>query len=317
MYCEKCGTKNDDDAQFCWKCGEKIPSVSGFDPGDDDTINWDLPCPPVPPVSEDGNKNKVMWIVSISVTAVIFLITAIVVWFLIKPGSGDGSEIVVNPNKTTVKEDQEEQIEKESVEEDTKPREEEPEEVADTEESSQNEVPVKTAEQGPYEESTSPAPKQTIAALCAGSPNLASLKEIPVISANATSTISQTKTNNNAMLLFDKKDDTTWQEGVPGYGINEAVSFSFDSHYKVKYIAFKLGNWKNDKYYYGNAKPKTMTLVFGDYTGQVTFTGERKIEWVEVDPSVNADSMRLEINDVYPGTNWEDTCITEVTVYGE
>ena len=56
----------------------------------------------------------------------------------------------------------------------------------------------------------------------------------------------------------------SWQEGVSGYGINESVSFSFDDLHKVKYIAFKLGNWKNDKYYYGNAKPKTINLVFGD-----------------------------------------------------
>ena len=150
-----------------------------------------------------------------------------------------------------------------------------------------------------------------------GSPDISLLKEVPVISANATSTISQTKTNNNAMLLFDKKDDTSWQEGVAGYGINESVSFSFDGLHKVKYIAFKLGNWKNDKYYYGNAKPKTVNLVFGDYSGQVTFTGERKVEWVEVSPSVNADSMRLELKDVYPGTSWEDTCISEITVYAE
>ena len=150
-----------------------------------------------------------------------------------------------------------------------------------------------------------------------GTPDVSLLKEVSVISANATSTISQTKTNNNAMLLFDKKDDTSWQEGVAGYGINESVSFSFDGIHKVKYIAFKLGNWKNDKYYYGNAKPKTVNLVFGDYSGQVTFTGERKVEWVEVSPSVNADSMRLELKDVYPGTSWEDTCISEVTVYAE
>ena len=84
-----------------------------------------------------------------------------------------------------------------------------------------------------------------------GTPDVSLLKEVSVISANATSTISQTKTNNNAMLLFDKKDDTSWQEGVSGYGINESVSFSFDDLHKVKYIAFKLGNWKNDNINYG------------------------------------------------------------------
>lgn len=324
MYCEKCGTKNDNDAQYCWKCGEKMSSDGSLQAGNDDTIVWDTPSLPNPSNTETG-KNKVMWIVSISVTAAIFLVTAVILWFLIRPESGDESEILVNPNKTTVKEAQK-QREQDETDRKTEKQEIEVYEKEETPEifPDNDKATVKTAEQGPYateqrsyEESSFQTTKKTTAALCAGSPDLASLREIPVIAANATSTISQAKTNNNAMLLFDKKDDTSWQEGVSGYGINESVSFSFDDHYKVKYIAFKLGNWKNDKYYFGNAKPKTMTLVFGDYTGQVTFTGERKIEWVEVEPSVNADSMRLEINDVYPGTNWEDTCITEVTVYGE
>ena len=51
-----------------------------------------------------------------------------------------------------------------------------------------------------------------------GTPDVSLLKEVSVISANATSTISQTKTNNNAMLLFDKKDDTSWQEACQAMG---------------------------------------------------------------------------------------------------
>lgn len=60
-----------------------------------------------------------------------------------------------------------------------------------------------------------------------------------------------------------------------------------------------------------------MTLVLGNYTGQITFRGNKKeIEWVEVNHLVNADSMRITIDDIYPGTSWEDTCITEIMVYG-
>lgn len=164
---------------------------------------------------------------------------------------------------------------------------------------------------------TEPTRGDTEAYLLSSGPSMANHIEIPVIAASATSTISQKDTNNHPMCMFDKRDDTSWQEGVNGYGINESVSFSFDRQWNVKYIAFKLGNWKNDKYYYGNAKPKTMTLTFGDYSGQVTFTGARAIEWVEVNYPVTADSMRITINDVYPGTSWEDTCITEITVYGQ
>lgn len=166
-------------------------------------------------------------------------------------------------------------------------------------------------------QTNTPTPEPTQASLMTADPDLGSYYRVPVIAANASSTITQQGTNNSPMLLFDGLDDTTWQEGVNGYGINENVAFSFDSAANVKYIGFKLGNWKNDKYYFGNAKPKTMTLTFGDYSGQVTFTGERRVEWVEVNNVVNADSMRITINDVYPGTSWEDTCITEIMVYAE
>lgn len=162
-----------------------------------------------------------------------------------------------------------------------------------------------------------PVPEETKASLITDEPNVSKLHKANVIAANASSTISQEGTSNSPILLFDGKDATNWQEGVDGYGISETISFSFDDFYKVKYIGFKLGNWKTDRYYVGNAKPKTMTLAFGDYVGPVTFTGERKVEWVEVNNAVKANSMRVTIDDVYPGTQWEDTCITEIMVYGE
>ena len=162
-----------------------------------------------------------------------------------------------------------------------------------------------------------PVPEETKASLMTNEPDVSNLKKANVIAANASSTISQEGTSNSPMLLFDGREDTNWQEGVDGYGLYETISFSFDDFYKVKYIGFKLGNWKTDRYYVGNAKPKTMTLIFGDYVGQVTFTGERKVEWVEVNKAVNANSMNISIDDVYPGTQWEDTCITEIVVYGE
>lgn len=150
-----------------------------------------------------------------------------------------------------------------------------------------------------------------------GEPNVFdSYMKIPVIAANASSTIQQNDVNNDAMLLFDGKDDTSWQEGATGYGIGEYVSFSFDITYEVKYIAVKLGNWKNSKYYYGNAKPKTMTFILGDFTGQVMFPDEQAKQWVELSEPIYADSMRIVIDEVYPGTSWEDTCISEIEVYG-
>lgn len=373
MYCEKCGTKLEDNARFCPNCGSPVGSENIPKGNEEDNINqereqdifeWEAPFVPDNQPSQGGKGgNKTTWIVSIAVTIAIILVTGGLIWYLLKPDSAPKDDVVVNPVKTAMKETSEgsgeseetEDQESNSIEITEKSEETKTDESSETEnveikiggaantdkktqDSAQEAAPasgeekfspdqgsekIQNTEQQAAENHPEPAPASVSeeatasAVLYEGTPDVSLLKEVSVISANATSTISQTKTNNNAMLLFDKKDDTSWQEGVSGYGINESVSFSFDDLHKVKYIAFKLGNWKNDKYYYGNAKPKTINLVFGDYSGQVTFTGERKVEWVEVSPSVNADSMRLELKDVYPGTSWEDTCISEVTVYAE
>lgn len=108
-----------------------------------------------------------------------------------------------------------------------------------------------------------PVPEETKASLMTNEPDVSNLRKANVIAANASSTISQEGTSNSPMLLFDGREDTNWQEGVDGYGLYETISFSFDDFYKVKYIGFKLGNWKTDRYYVGNAKPKTMTLILG------------------------------------------------------
>lgn len=166
-------------------------------------------------------------------------------------------------------------------------------------------------------QTTQQAPTTAAVLPTSSSPDLSGYQPANVVNATASSTIAQTKTDNHPMLLFDGRDDTTWQEGAQGYGISEWVSWNMDRKYNVKYIGFKMGNWVSDYYYYGNARPKTIVLTVGDFTGQVTFTNERAVQWVELSNEVPADSMRIQINDVFPGTTWQDTCITEILVYGK
>lgn len=213
----------------------------------------------------------------------------------------------INLNSSSQETENTETVEKENLKAEGK-KEEEQKEEKEQEEQEEQTIEVITE---------TPVPEETKISLMANEPDISNFRKANVIAANASSTISQEGTSNSPMLLFDGRDDTNWQEGVDGYGLYETISFSFDDFYKVKYIGFKLGNWKTDRYYVGNAKPKTMTLTFGDYIGPITFTGERKVEWVEVNKTVNANSMNISIDDVYPGTQWEDTCITEIMVYGE
>lgn len=158
-------------------------------------------------------------------------------------------------------------------------------------------------------------PEETKAILLSSTPSVGS--RVGISASSSTSVIKQDGVNNNAEMLFDGKDDTSWQEGVNGFGIGESVSASFYGDYNVKYIGFKLGNWKNDKYYYGNAKPRKLRIILGNFAQSIEFTGERREEWVEFTNPIKADSIRFEIEEVYPGTTWEDTCIAEIEIHEE
>ena len=189
-------------------------------------------------------------------------------------------------------------------------------ELTEDEDITESGVSVKLKEEAPENISEQNSGSGGAFLLEAVEPNLTSLREAGVITANATSTFARPDTDHSPMLLFDKKDNTFWQEGTEGSGKGESVSFGLDDTYQIQYLGFKLGNWTDDQHYAGSSKPKTVTFMAGDSSGQVTFDGDKKVEWVKADPPVTADTVLLEINDVYAGTA-EDTCITEIMVYGK
>ena len=307
MFCKACGRKIDDDSEFCTYCGSPVEKKT-------ETLEI---------VSEKKQrKTGVAFITAASVVAVAVVSVVAVGFFLKTKASKEVTEeITVGEKLEELKREEEEKKVAEAV----------PEEIMEVFPESSPETSGEKIKETPGEEldrkmesmqsekssAEQSEPEETKASLITDEPDVSKLHKANVIAANASSTISQEGTSNSPILLFDGKDATNWQEGADGYGISETISFSFDDFYKVKYIGFKLGNWKTDRYYVGNAKPKTKTLAFGDYVGPVTFTGERKVEWVEVNKAVKANSMRVTIDDVYPGTQWEDTCITEIMVYGE
>ena len=189
-------------------------------------------------------------------------------------------------------------------------------ELTEDEDITESGVSVKLKEEAPENISEQNSGSGGAFLLEAVEPDLTSLREAGVITANATSTFARPDTDHSPMLLFDKKDNTFWQEGTEGSGKGESVSFGLDDTYQIQYLGFKLGNWTDDQHYAGSSKPKTVTFMAGGSSGQVTFDGDKKVEWVKADPPVTADTVLLEINDVYAGTA-EDTCITEIMVYGK
>ena len=102
---------------------------------------------------------------------------------------------------------------------------------------------------------------------------------------------------------------------MEGPGIGETIYYKLDQEQPITYLTFKLGNWRNDKYFYGNNRPRTLTITLDDYSFQITFPAEQREYVVQVDPPYPASYIEYRIDDVYKGSSYDDTCIAELGMY--
>lgn len=139
---------------------------------------------------------------------------------------------------------------------------------------------------------------------------------LSVSEASASSEISQEGTDNSAGKIVDGNERTSWQEGVDGDGIGESVQLKLAKPYKVRYLSFQLGNWNSERYYAGNNRPKELEITVGNVTQTVTFPDGQTEYWLELSRECPAQEITLTVQSVYSGSEWDDTCIAEVGIYG-
>lgn len=195
------------------------------------------------------------------------------------------------------------------------------EEIIDEEDDSEAEDESEEVEAEEEEEPKAQAPKEEVPvtiSMISNPGNLGGAYKLGVKEATATSVIDQKGHNNNASMVLDGKNETSWQEGVDGVGIDEKLWFDFNQESQIKYIAFKLGNWRTEDYHWSNNRPKTLELRIGDNTQMVTFPDQKQEFWVEVTGTCMTSQLEVTIKDVYRGTSskWNDTCIAEIAIYG-
>ena len=136
--------------------------------------------------------------------------------------------------------------------------------------------------------------------------------------AAASSVIKQQEgVSNLPEYLFDNNIQTNWQEGVKGAGIDEFVEYQFQGEYRVCAMSFKLGNWKTQKYYYGNNRPKTLTLTMNQQSWTVSFPDRWEQMGIAFTSPVKTSDLKITIDEVYKGKEWNDTVITDIGVWYE
>lgn len=135
--------------------------------------------------------------------------------------------------------------------------------------------------------------------------------------AYASSVVAQEGYDNSSLVAIDGLLETSWQEGVDGNGEGEYLELYLNGEQPVKYLVLNLGNWRSNDWFYDNNRPRSLTIQVGDYITTQEFPDGQIEQCVEFSQPVPASTVRLTINSVYEGRDWQDTCIAEVRAYGE
>ena len=123
-------------------------------------------------------------------------------------------------------------------------------------------------------------------------------------------------------MATDGALETAWVEGVAGPGIGEWFELSFPSTIEVHSIRFDVGYDKDADIFAKNNRIKKVTLVFSSGEAiPVSFADKRGMQTMPLvrapGPNIETSSIRIVIDEVYPGSAYDDTCLAEIEVLGK
>jgi VWFA-related protein len=116
-----------------------------------------------------------------------------------------------------------------------------------------------------------------------------------------------------AKHLADGKDSTCWAEGADGPGVGEWVQFGFDAPKTLKAMKIIAGYSKTPAVYQANNRVKKLMLVFSDGISQtVNLADQYGFQRILIDRDKPSRFVKLVIMEVYKGSRYNDTCISEI-----
>ena len=319
MFCPECGSKIKDDAKFCPKCGARLIETESKPPVPTPPVpKPPVPTPPVskPPVQRDhplgvayqelddekrGSKAPVILGIILALLLVV----------------GAGTIFYVTHKKNDRKQDTKVTAE-ETEEEETEDTEEEPEE---TEEETLEEPTASVIE-------TAAQPTEAVAAnlpitctlLYSNQADFSGLSRISIQKQNVSQSSYVVQQNsdidNTGWSAFDGQSLTSWQEGREDDGVGEFVTARFDRDYQVSLLTVQLGNHRSNDWYIKNNRPKKLTFALGGQAFEVEFPDTMSEFALSFSEPLSASDLTVTIGEVYPGTEYRDTVIAEIGVYG-
>jgi len=137
----------------------------------------------------------------------------------------------------------------------------------------------------------------------------------------ASSFISNAREKHPPQDAFDGEKRTAWNESAKGPGTGEWIEASWPAPRRIRRVLFSTGfdhvSAGDGDLFGRNAHLKTARLVFSDgtvLTRQIP-ADQREIEVSEL--NVVSTSLRLVAHEVWPGTSWQDLCVSEIRIWAD
>jgi len=104
-----------------------------------------------------------------------------------------------------------------------------------------------------------------------------------------------------------------WCEGVKGNGIGQTISFSFkEGPQNISMIDLLNGHHKSDKHYATNGRIRSVGITSDKGRLGVYEIADTKYSNIEF-PQGKYKWIKLEILSVYPGSKYQDVCVTSIS----
>ncbi len=115
---------------------------------------------------------------------------------------------------------------------------------------------------------------------------------------------------------FDSREDTMWTEGVWGNGIGETIEITLDEAHKVNGLTLYNGNRISHDLYEKYGRVKTIRITFSDgsqrqYEVADDYYTSAQVNFIN---PIQTSTLKIEILEVYEGTTYQNTCITDINI---
>ncbi|EJW09522.1 hypothetical protein A33M_1215 [Rhodovulum sp. PH10] len=118
--------------------------------------------------------------------------------------------------------------------------------------------------------------------------------------------------------LFAGDPSAAWVEGVPGDGVGEWITVSFDGDRLVKSVIVHNGYQKSADLYRKNGRVARVRLIFSHgQTATFALKDQPQVQTILLDRPVRASWMQVVIERVFPGEAHSDTAISKLAVFSD